>query len=111
MTRKTMKSKARRPLLRSGIPFRWYALTAGAALAVVVGVAVVKNYSKAAGTWPTADVAAICGNASVLGNGPTAAPVGAITVPAGNNSAVNFTQDGKTFWFAPGTHTLGTGLY
>lgn len=28
-------------------------------------------------------------------------------VPAGDNSAVNFAQAGKTFWFAPGIHTLG----
>ncbi|WP_266171436.1 right-handed parallel beta-helix repeat-containing protein [Dyella subtropica] len=52
----------------------------------------------------------VCGNASVL-TGPLAPPVGAITVPAGDNSSVNFNQAGKTFWFAPGTHTLGTDPY
>ena len=60
---------------------------------------------------PAATGALICGNSSILDAGPTSAPAGAITVPAGNNSGVNFNQAGKTFWFAPGTHTLGTGQY
>ncbi len=62
------------------------------------------------GTWPSAPPAQICGG-SVLNGGPTSAPTGAITVPAGNNSGVNFTQNSKTFWFAPGVHTLGTGSF
>jgi hypothetical protein len=63
------------------------------------------------GTWPATPPAQICGNNSVLGGGPTAAPAGAITVPAGNNSNVDLEQAGKTYWFAPGTHTLGTDQY
>jgi hypothetical protein len=62
------------------------------------------------GTWPSTPPAQICGN-SVLNGGPTSAPAGAITVPAGNNSSVNFTQNNKTFWFAPGVHYLGSGQY
>ncbi len=62
------------------------------------------------GGWPSAPPAQICGNTGIL-NGPTAAPADAITVPAGNNSNVNFAQAGKTYWFAPGVHTLGTGQY
>jgi len=62
------------------------------------------------GTWPSVPPAQICGN-GMLNGGPTVAPAGAITVPAGNNSGVNFTQDNKTFWFAPGTHYLGTGSF
>lgn len=65
----------------------------------------------AAPATPAATGALICGNSSILDAGPTSAPAGAITVPAGNNSGVNFNQAGKTFWFAPGTHTLGTGQY
>lgn len=49
----------------------------------------------------------VCTNA-VWNDGPTAAPVGAITVPAGDNKNFNFDQDNQTFWFAPGVHTLGT---
>lgn len=64
-----------------------------------------------AGSWPSTPPAQICGNATILGNGPTVAPSGAITVPAGNNSSINFHQDNKTFWFAPGVHTLGSGEY
>jgi hypothetical protein len=59
---------------------------------------------------PTTPPAAICGNSAQL-SGPATAPAGAITVAAGNNSSVNFTQDNKTFWFAPGTHTLGSGAF
>jgi hypothetical protein len=63
------------------------------------------------GGWPSSPPAQICGNASMLGGGPATTPSGAITVPAGNNSNVNFTQNDKIFWFAPGVHTLGTGQY
>jgi hypothetical protein len=62
------------------------------------------------GTWPSAPPAQICGN-SVLNGGPTSAPAGAITLPAGNNSNVDLEQANKTYWFAPGTHTLGTGEF
>ena len=62
------------------------------------------------GSWPSAPPAKICGNASVL-NGPATAPAGAITVPAGDNGSLDLGQAGKTYWFAPGVHTLGTGMY
>lgn len=58
-------------------------------------------------SWPLQPPAQICGNTKLL-TGPAAAPAGAIIVPAGNNSKVDFHQAGKTFWFAPGVHTLGT---
>lgn len=64
-----------------------------------------------AGGWPSSPPAQICGNSNTLGGGPTSAPANAITVPAGNNSNINFTQASKIFWFAPGVHTLGTGQY
>jgi hypothetical protein len=64
--------------------------------------------------WPSAPNV-VCGNTSIL-NGPSTAPAGAVVVPAGNNNALtlswnnpSFAQAGKTFWFAPGVHTLGTG--
>ncbi len=59
---------------------------------------------------PTTPPAAICGNTSLL-SGPTVAPPGAVTVAAGDNSAVNWNQPGATFWFAPGTHTLGSSEF
>ncbi len=62
-------------------------------------------------SWPTAPPAAICGNASILGGGPAVAPAGAITVPAGNNENVDFRQANRTYWFAPGVHTLGTSEF
>ena len=62
------------------------------------------------GSWPSSPPAKICGNTSLL-SGPATAPAGAITVPAGDNSSLDLGQAGKTYWFAPGVHTLGTGEY
>ena len=59
---------------------------------------------------PTSPPAPICGDANVL-NGPPAPPAGAIVVPAGDNGGVGFGQDGATYWFAPGVHTLGRDTY
>jgi hypothetical protein len=53
----------------------------------------------------------VCGNKAVLGHGPATAPAGAVTVPAGDDSSVNWNQAGTTFWFAPGVHTLGSSQF
>jgi len=72
----------------------------------------VQNHATAgAEAWPTTSPASICGNEAVLGGGPTGAPSGAITVPAGDNSGFNFNHTGATFWFESGTHMLGDDLY
>ena len=86
----------------------------GVALAVT-GACVIGGLAaghRAGAQAPTSPTALICGNASVL-TGPATAPSGAVTVPAGDNSAL-FNEnlpDNTTYWFAPGTHTLGTGEY
>jgi Right handed beta helix region len=59
---------------------------------------------------PKTPPARICGNKSAL-SGPATMPAGAIRVPAGNNANVNFQRPNKTYWFAPGVHTLGAGEY
>jgi hypothetical protein len=41
----------------------------------------------------------------------SSAPAGAVTVPAGDNSSFTFHTPNTTYWFAPGTHTLGTSAY
>jgi hypothetical protein len=61
------------------------------------------------GAPPTPPVE-ICGNESVLA-GPSSPPAGAVTVPAGNNAGLSLDQANTTYWFAPGTHTLGSGEY
>jgi parallel beta helix pectate lyase-like protein len=64
-------------------------------------------------TPPPAGVsAAVCNNASVL-SGPASAPAGAVTVPAGNNASLFGGQlpGNTTYWFAPGTHYLGSGEF
>lgn len=60
--------------------------------------------------WPDAPPALICGNTSLL-SGPSSAPAGAVTVPAGDNSSFNLSSPNTTYWFAPGTHTVGTGQF
>lgn len=95
------------------------ALGGGALILLILPLVVVsmeKNQNESAKadtavTWPTTPTAQVCGNTSLLDGGPTSPPAGAISVPAGDNSNVDFNQQGKTFWFAPGTHTLGTGQY
>ena len=59
---------------------------------------------------PKSPPAQICGNKPLL-NGPAKMPKGAIKVPAGNNANFNFRLANRTFWFAPGVHTLGRGQY
>jgi hypothetical protein len=105
---RSSKSK-KAPLLRAGQPIRWYTLTGIIAGLILVGV-IIKLTLFAAASYPTTPPAAICGNSSQL-SGPTSAPSGAVTVPAGNNSGVSFNTAGATYWFAPGTHTLGTGQF
>lgn len=53
----------------------------------------------------------VCGNRELLDGGPTQAPDGAVVVPAGDNTAVDFSRPGTTYWFAAGVHTLGPGEY
>jgi hypothetical protein len=60
---------------------------------------------------PAAPPARVCGNKSLLGGGPAAKPAGAVAVAPGDDSGVNFGLPHTTYWFAPGVHTLGPGLY
>jgi hypothetical protein len=65
------------------------------------------------GSAPASPPVTVCGNSDLL-NGPAAAPAGAVTVPAGDNSDFAGTgalDPNTTYWFAPGTHTLGTGEF
>jgi len=54
--------------------------------------------------------APVCGTAALNG-GPTTPPAGAVTVPAGDNSGVDFGRANTTYWFAPGVHTLGSDQF
>jgi hypothetical protein len=61
---------------------------------------------------PPSSALAVCGNSGLL-TGPSSAPSGAITVAAGDNSSFgdNGLKANTTYWFAPGTHTLGTSEF
>jgi parallel beta-helix repeat protein len=54
----------------------------------------------------------VCGNTSLL-TGPSSAPAGAVSVAAGDNSSLfaSTLPASRTYWFAAGTHTLGTGEF
>ncbi|HWC66453.1 MAG TPA: right-handed parallel beta-helix repeat-containing protein [Acidimicrobiales bacterium] len=59
---------------------------------------------------PTQPPVRVCGNADLL-LGPDSPPPGAIVVPPGDNSRIDWTQAGTTYWLAPGVHTLGGGEF
>jgi putative cell wall-binding protein len=89
-------------------------LTPWAALALAGGLAapvvLPTGAPVAAAAAPTSPPVEVCGNAALL-TGPAAPPAGAVTVPAGDDSALTLGTPGTTYWFAPGDHTLGTGEY
>ncbi|PRX61666.1 parallel beta helix pectate lyase-like protein [Nonomuraea fuscirosea] len=86
-----------------------WATPAGAA---PTSAATAAQAERASGGWYTELPASmkVCDNATWK-DGPSSAPSGAIVVPEGDNLGVDFGQAGKTYWFAPGTHTLGDGEY
>lgn len=57
---------------------------------------------------PPADYA-VCGTEGL--KGPATPPAGAVIVPAGDNSGVDFRKPNTTYYFESGTHTLGTGEF
>src|SRR5258708_3187271 len=110
----------------SGRLGRWpigWALVAcfAAGVAGLTWLALALLHSSAAGPAPSAAGPAsppvrVCGNNATLGGGPSSPPKGAIVIPAGDDSgsvlAHNWTiRPDTTYWFAPGTHTLGTGRF
>jgi hypothetical protein len=80
----------------------------------ISGVYVVTQSHAGDLTWPTVPPAQICSD-SANWTGPATPPAGAVIVPAGDNSELTanwntdgFSQSNKTFWFAPGIHTIGS---
>src|SRR5579862_9584331 len=64
--------------------------------------------SASSGTAPSSPPVTWCENGLPTSPYPSA-PSGAVTVPAGDNGSFNFSTPNTTYWFAPGTHTLGSG--
>ena len=65
---------------------------------------------------PASPPGRVCGNGAILRRGPAAPPPGAVTIPAGDDSGTAIAHSwtmrpDTTYWFAPGTHTLGTGQF
>jgi hypothetical protein len=81
-------------------------------LAVFVGLTV-KPPTHAASTAPASPPVTWCEDPNFPGDqSPYAsAPAGAVTVPAGDNSSFGLETANTTYWFAPGTHTIGTSQY
>jgi parallel beta helix pectate lyase-like protein len=82
---------------------------AGTGAVPLGGPAVTAASSTAIRSAPSVPPAKVCDNHSVL-YGPKTAPKGAITVPAGDNENFDFSRS-ATYWFAPGTHTMGSGEF
>jgi hypothetical protein len=72
--------------------------------------AVVTTFDALAPDAPSQPPARICGNARVL-SGPSVRPEGAVLVRAGQDNPTRLERPHTTYWFAPGVHTLGTGIY
>lgn len=86
------------------------AVAAEAAVFVLAGAALAAlHHATLAQLAPPAPPAAVCGSSSL--DGPSSPPPGAVTVAAGDNSAVTFNLPATTYWFASGTHTLGSGQF
>jgi hypothetical protein len=101
---------------------------AAGTLLIIVGVAVIgsNNLSQFASgivhgkqaadsasgqIFHSAPPAPVCGTNAVLGGGPTSPPSGAVSVPTGNDAGVDLARPHTVYWFAPGKHTLGPGIY
>lgn len=85
----------------------------GAALALSVALAgcgqdvlVHERAGDETAPYPVTPPATICDGPELLA-GPPAALAGAVVVPAGDNSELDFSRPDTTYWFAPGVHTLG----
>ena len=72
---------------------------------------IVPDYS-CEGSAPGSPPVQVCGNASLL-SGPASAPAGAVTIPAGEDTSYfdNPLPADTTYYFAAGTHYLGSGEY
>ena len=89
------------------------ALLVGVVAALVVsGPSVLKSSVAGASTAPSSPPVVVCGNTSLL-TGPSSAPAGAVSVAAGDNSSLfaSTLPASTTYWFAAGTHTLGSGEF
>ena len=87
-------------------------LAAGLAVVGFADPSLLKTEPSSGSTAPSSPPVTVCGNSSLL-TGPSSAPAGAVSVPAGDNSALFAGTLGAstTYWFAPGTHTLGSGEF
>ena len=87
-------------------------LTAAVAMLGISGPSLLKTSPAGGALAPSWPPVSVCGNASLL-TGPSSAPPGAVTVPSGDNSSIfaSVLAASTTYWFAPGTHTLGSGQY
>jgi parallel beta-helix repeat protein len=74
------------------------------------GKATVPKPPRLAAEGPAVPPAKICGSSSVL-TGPAVRPRGAVRVPTGDDTSVDFGRPHTTFWFVPGVHTLSNGEY
>ncbi len=87
-------------------------LATGLTVFAVSGPSALKAPPAGGTSAPSSPPVTVCGNASLL-SGPASAPPGAISIPAGDNSSAfaGSLEANKTYWFAPGTHTLGSGEF
>jgi hypothetical protein len=85
------------------------AVPASAPSSVSAPASIPTSSAPSSGTAPSSPPVTWCESGLPASPYPSA-PAGSVTVPAGDNSSFNFGTPNTTYWFAPGTHTLGTGV-
>ena len=87
-------------------------LAAGLTVFAESGPSTLKSSVAGASSAPSSPPVVVCGNTSLL-TGPSSAPAGAVSVAAGDNSSLfaSTLPASTTYWFAAGTHTLGSGEF
>ena len=82
--------------------------------AVLIGSAIFAGVQSPSSTTaalvaPTSPPVTVCGNSALL-TGPSTPPSGSVTIPAGLDTG-SYNTPSTVYYFAAGTHTLGTGQY
>ncbi len=87
-------------------------LACGLTIFAVSDPSTLETLPASASSAPSSPPITVCANASLL-TGPSSAPSGAVSVPAGDNTAQfsGALAANTTYWLAPGTHTLGSGEF
>lgn len=104
--------RAARALIPAPVRRTARAVATEAAVFVLVAAALAAyHHTSLMQVTPPSPPSPVCGSSML--DGPSSAPGGSVTVPAGDNSGLlsELDQPDTTYWFAPGVHTLGSSIF